>query len=121
MSRTATTTPQEGTMFVSGYQHHRTSFANLDLIEANPYGVHDAINEGHRLPLSSSTTARAAMILRLLVNQCSLCSRLTAIHWPVPEPWQYSHLRCSTGKPWSSSRVMVPVPRHGSQVGGGVQ
>jgi len=35
-------------MFVSGYQHHRTNFANLDLIEANPYGVHDAINDLHR-------------------------------------------------------------------------
>src|SRR5215831_13306274 len=39
MSRTATTTPQEGTMFVSGYQHHPTSFANLDL------SAHEIVND----------------------------------------------------------------------------
>src|SRR5215471_6036488 len=69
MSRTATTTPQEGTMFVSGYQHHRTSFANLDLIEANPYGVHDAINDLHR---------RAAKLAPRFSDECaeSSCTNL---------------------------------------------
>ena len=56
-------------MFVSGYQHHRTSFANLDLIEANPYGVHDAINDLHR---------RAAKLAPRFSDECaeSSCTNL---------------------------------------------